>query len=301
MKNLGLLLIAGLLMFALTSCDDPVGWYISWYTYAVADADWNDAGEVAYVLDRYLTGSSGLPVPVLCYQSNNEIPTKLSAEYYASPYWLSDGRILSIGRWNIAHVVIDNPQTGDSTLYDYYDYMYFYAWSFALDEGTLGTLYVSIADFHTDPYTRGIYRFDPVAGELNLVTSWDADSIAVSDDGSKLWWCEELSSGYSYGLLDLNTLEEKDFTPTGGVSQIIDSAPGEEYLLYQDEAGEYVFLDEDDVATTLSLPEDGSYPVRFDSFGRIIFNRDNDLWAFDPASGESSMVLLLDESIPAND
>jgi|GEM_PF-5723549 len=301
MKFFGLLLIVGLLMLALTSCEDPVGWYVGGYSYTVADADWNDTGEVAYVLDCYLIGSGGLPLPVLCYRSGSEAPAKLSEEYYASPFWLTDGRVLSIGRWSIAHVVIDDPQTGDSTLYDYYEYMYFYDWSFAPAEGTLGTLYISVADFRSDPYTRGIYRFDPVAEELNLVTNWDADSIAVSDDGSLLWWCEQLSDGYSYGLLDLNTLEEKNFAPTGGVSQIIDSAPGEEYLLYQNEAGEYALLDVGGVATPLDLPGEGNDPARFDSLGRVIFNQGNDLWAFDPASGESNLVLELDESIPGND
>lgn len=300
MKLRKALLAVGLLVLTLAGCDNPAGWYIGGYSYSVEDADWNDSGEVAYVLNRSLVGTKCAPTPILCYQTADNPPVKLSEEY-ASPFWLKDGRILSIGRWSIAHVVIDDPRTGDSTLYDYYEYMYFYDWDFAPEEGTLGTLHISVADFRSDPYTREIYRFDPVAGELNLVTEWEADSIAVSDDGSLLWWCERLTDGYSYGLLNLNTLEEKEFAPTGGVSQIVDSSPCEEYLLYQDESFEYLLLNAGGAATPLNLQGESSYPVRFDSLGRVIFNQDNDLWAYNPASGESEMVLKRDECIPGND
>ena len=242
MKNFVLLLVAGLLALLLTACEVPAGWYINGISYSVQDADWNNAGEVAYILDRSFRGADCVPIPVLCYLSDTSSPTLLSKEY-ADPFWLADGRILSLGRWSTANVVIDDPKTGENTVYDYYEYLYFYDWSFAPNEGTLGTLYISIADFEPDTPTRGIYRFDPVAGELNLVTFWDADTIAVSDDGSELWWCEEQDNSYTYGLLDLNTMQEKSFAPTGGVSHLIDSAPDEAYLLYQDEANEYTLLD----------------------------------------------------------
>jgi len=252
-------------------------------------------GRTAYVLDRYIRGADCTPVPLLCWRDDEQ--RMLLEEWAERPLIVGDDLVIAVA-WGCeeelsiilpGQLIHSIPLPEDCAFLDY---------DLAESAGEQGLVYFLLRQFKWKPPSRVIYRLDPLEPRLEAVLAlpWDAECMVVKPDGDCAYCCE-----YGEGTLwevELSGGLTREVEIPGGFYAALDVSPDGGLLLYRDSEQNYKIIELATMDVTVLELGDRGHAQRFDTDGRVIFNRGCDVYSLDPSSGESAKVIDVPADVP---